>query len=87
MKLVINRKKIQEERIQRGMTVGQLARAARVNPATLRGIVEGGKEPRIDSLARIARALDLKPLDIATIEEGCNPDRKRPGPKRKSVNE
>lgn len=87
MKLVINRKKIQEERVQRGLTVGQLARAARVNPSTLRSILEGNKEPRIDSLARIARALDFEPLDIATVEEGYNPDRKRPGPKRKNAND
>ena len=85
MKIVINRKKIQEEQIQRGMTASQLARAAKVNPATLRGVLEGNKEPRIDCLARIARALDLRPLDIATVEEGYNPNRKRPGPKRKNA--
>lgn len=87
MKLVINRKKIQEERIQRGMTIRQLARAARVNEGTLYSVLEGDKAPRIDSLARIAKALDFKPLDIVTVEEGYRSESKHSAVKKKAIDD
>lgn len=87
MKLVINRKKIQEERIKRGMTIRQLASEANVAISTVNGILEGRKEPRVDCLAKVAKALGMNALDIATVEEGYNPDRKRPGPRRKNTTE
>lgn len=88
MKLVINRRKIEELRIEAGLGMKQLQKATGICGQTLYTTIYGDTIPFPGTLKKIADALNVKVLDIVSIEEGYDETRKRPGRKRKAaVNE
>ena len=88
MKLVINRRKLEEARLENGFTVKMLAEKSGVSQSVISALINRNGIPRFGTIKKIADALGVNVLDIASVEEGYNETRKRPGPKRKTaVNE
>ncbi|MBX6396153.1 MAG: helix-turn-helix transcriptional regulator [Alicyclobacillaceae bacterium] len=56
--------RLKELRLQRGMTVRELAEKAGVSQSYVYAVEAGTRGSRVDKLMRIARALDV---DIATL--------------------
>ena len=84
MKLVINRKKLEEARIERLWGMGQLAREAGISSQALRMTLRPNSAPRIKTIGKLCKALDLEIREIVTVEEGYDETRKRPGRKRRT---
>ena len=88
MKLVINRRKLEEARLENGFTVKMLAEKSGVSQSSISALINRNGVPQFGTIKKIADALGVNALDIASVEEGYNETRKRPGPKRKTaVNE
>lgn len=60
--------RLQELRINAGLTPNMLAREAQVSGTTIRN-VEAGQLPSAPVQARIARVFNLRPLDIWPLED------------------
>ncbi|WP_213454640.1 helix-turn-helix domain-containing protein [Rhizomonospora bruguierae] len=54
----------------RGLTLSELARAAGVGKATLSGLENGTRDPRLETLYAIAAALDV-PMSALTLDRGA----------------
>lgn len=88
MKLVIDRRKFEEVRFENGFSVKTLAEKAGVSQAAIFSYTNRSRTPNAKTIKKIADALGVKVLDIASVEEGYEETRKRHGPKRKAaVNE
>ena len=88
MKLVINRRKLEEARLENGFTVKMLAEKSGVSQAAISALINRNSVPHAGTIKKIADALGVKVQDIASVEDGYDETRKRPGPKRKTaVNE
>lgn len=85
MKVVINRRKIEELRIERGLSLKQFGEAAGVSWTTIHNAIYCDTVPIMGTLKKIADALGVKVLEIVSIEDGDDPqNHKRPGRKRKA---
>lgn len=60
MTLKFNAKKVKAKRESKGMTQEDLARAADVTVSTIVQLEGGHKEPRVNTLARVAQVLTTK---------------------------
>jgi transcriptional regulator with XRE-family HTH domain len=60
---------IERQRILHGFTRDALARAARVDPKTVRDALNGRRHPTLGTVDRLARALDVTLADVLIIEE------------------
>lgn len=85
MKLVINRRKIEELRIEKGLSLKGFREAAKVSDQTIRRIISGDSIPLPGTLKKIADVLDVKVMEIVSIEDGYNENRRHSGRKRKAT--
>lgn len=85
MKLVINRRKIEELRIEKGLNLKQFGEAAGINTVTLYNAIYGDAIPLPATLKKIADVLGVKVMEIVSIEDGYNENHRRPGRKRKAA--
>lgn len=85
MKLVINRRKIEEARIKKGLNMTELAEKAGVSPMSVCNAINGYVNTKVRTLKKIADALDVDALDIVSVEEDYDETLKRPRPKCKTV--
>lgn len=83
MKLVINKRKIEESHVEKGWSISRLAKESKVTPIVVTKTINGQSIPQPSTLKRIADALGLKVMDIASIEDGCDISRNKAGRKRK----
>lgn len=67
---------IRKLRLERGLTVGQLADAAKVNKMTVSAIERGESNYRRDTIEQIAKALRTDPEEIFALVPGSQRDRK-----------
>jgi len=59
---------IERARLERLMTIGDLAKAARISPETLSDLCRGRRRPSLRTLAQIGAALDLETRDVITFD-------------------
>jgi transcriptional regulator with XRE-family HTH domain len=72
---------IERQRILHGFTRDALARAARIDPKTVRDALNERRRPTLGTIDRIARTLDLTLADVVVIEDSPSiADRFRPKP-------
>ncbi len=74
---VVNAQVIERERIRRGWTRPQLARAAHVDPRTVRSLVVGRRHSSLGSVQALCTALGLPLTDVIVFPE-------RPGQAKRS---
>jgi transcriptional regulator with XRE-family HTH domain len=60
---------IERERILKGWTRNQLARAAQIDPKTLRDLLGGRRRPTLGTVGMLARAIDLPLAEVILISE------------------
>jgi transcriptional regulator with XRE-family HTH domain len=60
---------LERQRILHGFTRDALARAARIDPKTVRDALNERRRPTLGTIDRIARTLDLTLADVVVIEE------------------
>jgi transcriptional regulator with XRE-family HTH domain len=60
--------RIRELRVERGMTLDELARAADISASHLSRLERGQTAPSFKVAAEIARHIGVKPSDLATIQ-------------------
>ena len=85
MKLVINRRKIEELRMEKGLSLKEFGEAAGVNTQTICAIRNGDSTPNPGTLKKIADALGVRVMEIASIEDGYDENHRRPGRRRKAA--
>ncbi len=61
--------RIERERIARGWTREQLAKAARIDAKTLRDMLNARRRPTLGTLVEVARALERPLTELMTITE------------------
>lgn len=61
-------KNVKEIRLKKGLTQVQLADLADLPQATIH-YIENGKNPRMDTLSKVAKALDVKPEELFKEED------------------
>ena len=62
-------RRLRELREARGLTLSELARVAGVGKATLSGLENGTRDPRLETLYAIAAALGV-PMSALTLDRG-----------------
>lgn len=67
--LLIDARRLKKARHARAWTQEELAQRAEVHPVTLARIETGAQQARLATIRRLANALDLEPLDIASLHE------------------
>jgi transcriptional regulator with XRE-family HTH domain len=60
--------RIDRERILRGLSQEQLARAAQVDPGTISDMLNGRRRPQLGTVGAIARALELALPDLVAFD-------------------
>ena len=60
---------VERQRILRGMTRDALARAAHVDPKTVRDALNGRRRPTLGTVTQLARVLDLELADVLHFEQ------------------
>jgi transcriptional regulator with XRE-family HTH domain len=63
---------IDQERILRGMTRLALARAARIDPKTLRDALSGRRRPTLLTIQRMAQVVGLRLPEVIQFEDSAN---------------
>lgn len=67
--LRIDRDRLKAARLSRALTQQRLAEIADIHPVTLVRVEQGHQGARVETIRRLAVALDVDPLEIATLAE------------------
>lgn len=65
--LTINPHNLRRLRLERALTQAELAQAAGIHAISLSRIETGLVQPNIRTIRKLAKALNVKPQDIATV--------------------
>lgn len=61
--------RLERTRIIQGWTRGELARRARVDPATVGSLLNGQRRPQLVTIQRVAAALNLSLVEVIRFED------------------
>ncbi len=73
----VRRERIERQRILKGWTRDQLAKAAQIDPKTLRDLLRGRRCPTLGTVGTLARAIDLPLAEVIVISERVVSARRR----------
>ena len=57
---------VRKRRVEAGFSQESLARAAKVHPTYISLIERGLRDPRLTSIAKLAKALEISPADLVS---------------------
>ena len=60
---------VRKRRVEAGLSQESLARAAKVHPTYISLIERGLRDPRLTSIAKLAKALKISPADLVSEAE------------------